>query len=120
MRSGSNQQQNQNQANITINTTSVDRSLLCFAVGQIVINVSWRMPERPPLHRPGWVHWAFLLLVGGFGAWSAWWLAQFGVAHASHPKWLVPIGLFGVQVCLSLLALDWVFFGPMRDARNAQ
>lgn len=100
-------------------SASVDRSLLCFAVGQIVINISWRIPARPPLHRPDWTHWAFVLLVGSFGLWSAWWLSQFGVAHASHPKWLVPIGLFGAQVLLSLLLLEWGIFRPMREAKAA-
>lgn len=99
---------------------SVDNSLFSFAVGQIVINASWRIPARPPLHRPGWTHWAFVLLVGGFGLWSAWWLSQFGVAHASNPKWLLPIGLFGAQVLVSLALLEWGFFGPRRAAKAIQ
>ena len=37
---------------VTVNTVSVDRSLLCVAVGQIVINIVWRAPSRVPLQAP--------------------------------------------------------------------
>jgi hypothetical protein len=30
---------------VTVNTVSVDRSLLCVAVGQVVINIVWRAPR---------------------------------------------------------------------------
>lgn len=105
----------------TKNTTvSISQSAFCLVyMGQIVINVPRLVPARPPLHQPGWTHCAFVLLVGGFGLWSAWWLSQFGVAHASNPKWLVPIGLFGVQVLLSLALLEWGIFRPMRAAKAA-
>lgn len=34
---------------LSVNTISIDRSLLCVAVGQIVINIIWRIPRRSPL-----------------------------------------------------------------------
>lgn len=118
MRSEGSQKQNtQAPPNITINTTSVDRSLLCFAVGQIIINIAWRIPQRPPLHRLGPTHWLWAALLGGFGMWSAYWLAVFAMAHASNPKWTEPIVLFGGSILLCLVLLEWGVFAPLRSDR---
>ncbi len=115
---GSSSQEAQSpQQPVNVNTVSIDRSLLCVAVGQVVINVGLRAPTRPPLHRMGWSHWVWVLLLGGFGLYSAFWLAVFALAHASSGRWGVPVGLFGGSVLLSLALLEWGVLGPRRAGR---
>jgi hypothetical protein len=104
--------------NLTINTTSVDRSLLCLAVGQVVINLPGGLPPRAPLHRMHWSDWVYAVFVAGWGLWSAYWLVQFGLAHFSNPRWGEPVGLFGLQLLLSLALLEWGVLVPLRVGKR--
>lgn len=105
---------------ITVNTASIDRSLLCLAVGQIVINIIWRAPRRPPLQRLQWSHWLVVAVLVPSAIWSAWWLVQFAVAHTTTNQWSTPLVLFTTQLVLSLALLEWGVLRPVRMARTRQ
>lgn len=108
-------------SNTTHNTVVIQNSAFCVAyMGQIVINVPLLFPARAPLQQLGFNHWVWVVLVVGFGVFSAAWLGVFALAHATTGRWAVPIGLFGVSTMLMLWLLEWGVLGPLRAGKAAR
>ncbi len=104
----------------THNTVSIQNSAFCVVyMGQIVINVPRLFPARTPLQQLGFRHWVWVVLVAGFGVFSAAWLGVFALAHATTGRWAVPIGLFGFSTMLMLWLLEWGVLSPLRAGRPA-